>query len=482
MPTIRGRIISGLSWQGASVALQALTQLAVLAILARYIAPEAFGIVAAANIVIAFVQMLSEAGVAPALVQSKRIHNDQIGMALLSSASLGLLFCLITWLLATPIETFFDIDQLGDVIRVLSISCVFIGIFKVPESLLLREFRFKTLLKINVVTSIVGYSLPAISLAVAGYGVWAMVIASLSQLAAKAIIMYAVRPVSLRINMRMGETGKLFHFGAGFTLVRFFSYIIIQADRFVTGKFLGSVGLGYYHVAAQLATMPVTYVADIFDNVLFSTMSSIQGDKIRLRKIYSVALTAGMLPMGLLGVFMAMNGEELVRVIFGERWLVAADSFAILSIGGAFRMGIRVSDVLNRSVGAVYQAATMKMLLAALVIIACLLGQYRGIEGVASGILASHIIGFFLTAQLSAKILGTRFIELFQMIAIVLASMTVLAITNYLTANYLLEGVGNNAMRILGCAFVDALILMLAVLFFRSPIMGYLKPLLRASS
>lgn len=482
MASLRDKIIHGLSWKTASVVLQATTQIIVLAILARYLEPDAFGIVAAANVVIAFIQMLSEAGVGPALIQRKNIDENYIGIALILSTSLGLLFSGVIWGLSDYIESFFGMNGLAEVVQALSITFVFIGMYKVPENLLFRSFRFKELLKINLISITIGYSLPAILLAVNGYGVWSMVIASICQIVLKAIILFSISPVSLKVTLSIRNIKDLTHFGAGITLIRFWNYLVQHADKFIVGKFLGATHLGYYHMASQLAILPGKYVGDILDNVLFSAMSEIQNEKQKLQKIYSTALTLGMLFMGLIGTFMALNGKEIIGIIYGEKWIVAANSFSILALGAVFRIGTRLSDALNRSVGVVYQAANRKMLLAVVTITFALVGNNWGVEGVAVAILFSNVFSFVVTSQLSTQSIDMQLTVFIKNIMFVFLCIVMLVLSNYIAEKYLVMSLDNNMLRLLKYTLFDASIFLVICYIFRTQLSMHLRQLIGARS
>src|SRR5207244_12647644 len=73
------RTLAGLAWTGGGKAVYAVLRLLVLFLLARLLSPADFGVVGAAGVVIGFSSILSELGVAPAIVQRpERIEENPI--------------------------------------------------------------------------------------------------------------------------------------------------------------------------------------------------------------------------------------------------------------------------------------------------------------------------------------------------------------------------------------------------------------------
>ena len=68
----------GFFWSAGGKAINAISQIVVLVVLARLISPKSFGIVQAALIVIGFAKVFSHMGIGPALVQFYFIFRDWI--------------------------------------------------------------------------------------------------------------------------------------------------------------------------------------------------------------------------------------------------------------------------------------------------------------------------------------------------------------------------------------------------------------------
>src|SRR5690554_6679211 len=93
-------------WTLSGVSSQALLQIIVVAILARLLVPEAFGVVGAALIFVSFASILSQIGMGPALVQRLSITEHHIRVAFTISTLIG--FCLsILFYFIAPLISYF---------------------------------------------------------------------------------------------------------------------------------------------------------------------------------------------------------------------------------------------------------------------------------------------------------------------------------------------------------------------------------------
>ena len=76
--TLSHRTVGALSWMFVNAGGQIALQITVLAVLARLVSPQQFGLVAAMVIVITFSEIISDCGIGAALIQRSRLTDDDI--------------------------------------------------------------------------------------------------------------------------------------------------------------------------------------------------------------------------------------------------------------------------------------------------------------------------------------------------------------------------------------------------------------------
>jgi PST family polysaccharide transporter len=393
-----------MAWVAWGSGATALLKILVLVVLTRLLTPADFGLVSAALVVIAFSLNFSQLGLGPALIQRPGLEPRHVSSAFYASVGLGLLVGASIWFAAPLIAQFFRMEHLTPVVRGLAFVFPIVGLATVPESLLQRDLRFRALANRDVVAYGVGYGVIGVGMALLGWGVWALVMAQVSQVLVRTIILMRLSPTLIPARPTWRSFVELMEYGVGQSMSRVGVILANQVDNLVVGRWLGAVRLGEYSRAYQLMSVPTGLLGDVLDKVLFPTMARVQDDPRRLAAAFLQG--TGLLALVTLpvGVVAAIVAPELVSVAFGPRWAGLVAPFQVLALGMMFRVCYRMSDSLSRATGKVYRRAWRQGLFALLVFFGALLGQTRGVVGVAGGVLVAFFINYLSMSQLSLEI------------------------------------------------------------------------------
>ena len=162
------RTIKGGMWQSIAMVVHALLQVVVIAVLARLISPEEFGVFAIVSVLTAFVLFISEAGFGPSLIYQRTLTAGHVNAAFTSTIVLSFLFAIGLWISAPQLGIFFENEQVTAVTRWVCLSIPFTVFGTVSKSLLERELQFKRIMWANTISFAVGYALVAVVLAFFG--------------------------------------------------------------------------------------------------------------------------------------------------------------------------------------------------------------------------------------------------------------------------------------------------------------------------
>ena len=395
------RTVSGLLWTGFGKGAYGVLQLVVVAVLARHVAPADFGLVSASMIVIALSSIVSQLGMGPALVQRSELERRHVDTAFTASVLLDTLLGAAIWLGAPLASGFFRIDGVQPVLRALAWVFPLQGLATVAESLMKRELRFRSLANLDVVSYGLGYGVVGVTLAVLGWGVWALVIGQIAQNVVKTGLLLSWQPPRLRSFPERRAFRELMYFGAGFTVAKIANQLAAQGDYLVVGRFLGPAPLGFYGRAYNLMSAPASGFGTILDAVLFPAMARVQHSAQRLAAAYRRGVALIALVFLPLSAVMVLVAPEVIAVLLGPRWTPVIGPFQVLAAGMLFRSSSKIADSLARATGSVYRRAWRQILYAALVVGGAWLGQHWGITAVAWGVLFAITVNFLLMAQLS---------------------------------------------------------------------------------
>ena len=407
--TLTAQTASGLSWFYLSTMTFMVANLAYTATLSRLLSPAAFGLMAVANLVVLFIQFFARMGLGSALVQKPDLSEEEIRAASTAGIALGLACMAFVWILAPAFTVLFRTPGLTPVLRGLSVSFVFMGWSMTGLGLLRRELRFRTLSIISAGTYVFGYLVVGVGLALLGAGVWSLVAAAVAHGATLAIAQYAVLRHPLRPVLRWEPYRAVCGYGARLAGAHLLDYGGSNVDTFTVSRVASTAVLGQYTRAYYLVFQPLTnYLAQALTNVLFSTLSRIQQDLGRLRRAYFSVLSLGNLMLFPICAGIAVAAHELVLVVLGPQWNLAAGLVPWFALAGGCHVVSQLTQLLaearaelNRSL--VVQTVFIVALVLFLVIV--LPVRSRGVWVIAAAVAAAELLRYVSYLALARRVL-----------------------------------------------------------------------------
>ena len=283
MSSITGRLIKGSMWLSLSRAV--VNGLATLStfVLARYLAPSDFGLVALATTMLMIVTTVTELSLAQALIHHEAPQESHFSAAWTLNAGRGLILCLFLAACAYPASAVYDDPRLVGVMIALGVS-VFLSSLTNPRLVMLqRELIFWQEFVLNVSQKFTGF-VASVAIAVIYHSYWALVIGTLVSQVANVLTSYLVLPFRPRITFR--HTREFFSFSAWLAASQIINTLNWRFDYLLIGKVLGGSALGYYTVGSRLARMPSREATLPLTQTIFPSFASIRDDPRRLAAAY----------------------------------------------------------------------------------------------------------------------------------------------------------------------------------------------------
>lgn len=405
----------GFTWIGLGIITQGLIRVGVLAVMARLVSPRDFGLIGIAFIFTNFAERIGQIGVGAAFVQRSEVSDDDRKTAWCLSIISGLGIALILSACAPYVATFFKEPQVVPILRALAFGFVVDGVGVVSDSLLQRDLKFREIVRAETAALVAGIAGVGIILGVLGWGVWALVASNLAFRFLRTTLLVASCPVSFKGSVSVVSAKRLLSTGVGFSLGKVLNFLSLQGDNFVVGRVLGAEVLGMYTRAYQAMTLPAMYVGQAFDRVLFPAMAQKQADVASLKRGLLGTLEVATLVALPVSVGMHLLSQELVVVLFGERWRAIIPVLSILSLGVFFRTTYKCSDVLIRSQGRVYNYAAGQACYTAVIVIGSFFGAtHYGITGVAYAVVVGVAVNYLVMTRIAASLVRASWREVFR--------------------------------------------------------------------
>lgn len=403
---------AGLKWSAAGKLLsQAFTWVVTLALL-RLLAPADYGLVALSSVVIATIAAIADVGMGASLVQARDVNRTELARAagalmLVNGAAAVLLALAAPW-----IADVFDTDDalLTSVLRVSALQFVLNALAVVPQSMAYREMRFKWLSLLDVLAAVVS-SLATLLLALAGQGVWALVLGSLGGAALRTLLLLALGTWAWP-QFALRGLGHHLRFGGAVTASRIVWQLAHQADIVVAGRTMSRDAVGLYAVVMQLATLPMQKTMSVLNQVAFPAMARLQDElpRLRARLIAAIRLLFFAAVPALWGI--AGVAPEIVELLLDERWAGAVFPLQMASLAAPLRM---LAAVLSTAIAAVGRAdLDLRNSITTFVVFvaAFMVGAHWGVDGLAASWIGAVALVFALNWPRASGVLGMRLNQL----------------------------------------------------------------------
>ncbi len=334
--SIKQKAVRGVVWSAIQNWGSQAGTLIIFFILARLLTPEAFGLVALANVFLAFMRLFLEQGFGQAIIQRQDLEPEHLNTAFWINLTIGSVVALIGFSVSGLVANAFDQPALTPILQCFSVLFVISALGQVQQSILERKFEYKTIAARWLVATFAGGA-AGITMAFLGYGVWSLV--------AQQIVYEVLGTLTLWLcsDWRPGLSVSVRHFrdlfGVGMHIMGFnyLSFFNTKANDFLVGYFFSPAALGYYSVAYRVLNVMTQLLVKTSRDVALPTFSRLQDDPERFRRAFYTAtqLTSAIAMPTFLG--MAVLSPELVRVLFGEQWLPSVPLMQVLALMGILR-------------------------------------------------------------------------------------------------------------------------------------------------
>lgn len=306
-----------------------------LAILARVLSTQDFGIAATFAMTIALLETSSNLSIRMLIVQSK--NGDSLsfqGTGHLLLALRGVVNSILLFLLAWPISHLFSIPDARWAFQCLAVVPLLRGFVHLDINRVERKMNFRP----RIITEVAPQIL--VTAAAWPFAVWlGDYSALLWLLLAKACFtlmashLLATRPY--RWNWHKPDLREIFGFAWPLLLNGTLLFLISQGDRFVVGISFSMSEFAFYAAASTLVTGVLTMVLIIHGAVMLPNLSRVKDRKEEFGQYYNVSARVLVAVSVGLGATFIVAGGPLMHLIYGHKFAVGGTLVAWLGAGKA---------------------------------------------------------------------------------------------------------------------------------------------------
>lgn len=411
---VQRTVKSGIWVSATKMSLRA-SQLLMLVILARLLAPRDFGLMGIALVTLSATRRFTDIGINAALIQDKKENIDEyLNTTWSLEIGRGILLFVILFVGAPYIAALFSEPEAADLIRVLGLIPVLYGlrnpavVYFQKDLSFHKEFIYQSSGAVVQFVVGVGYALYSPT-------VWALVFASVSKMATLFVLSYLLHGYRPWPTFELAVAKKLIHYGKWITASSIIGFLYSEGDDVFVGWYLSATALGFYQYAYRLADTPASEVSGVISKITFPAYSKLQGDTDELRGalLQTTRLTAFVTFPIAFGI--ALVAPSFVPAILGDDWRPMVLTLQILTLYGLLHSITRNFGAVWKALGRPDYIAKLGFLRVCLIAILIWPATARwGIEGTALVVVGIYLFPMLpIDVYLAAQIVEARSAQIY---------------------------------------------------------------------
>ena len=314
------KVVSGVIWRFFERFGSHAVGFLVTIVLARLLAPEAYGTVALVTAITSLLQVFIDSGFGNALIRKK----DADDLDFSSVFYFNIVICVVLYILmffgAPLIADYYEKPELVALIRVISLVLIISGLKNVQFAYVSRTMQFKkffwSTLGSTVLSALVG-----IVMAYCKMGAWALAGQMLVSNGVSTLILWVTvkwRPKRMFSFARLKE---LIKYGWKILVSGFIVTLYNDLLSLVIGKKYTSADLAYYDRGQKLPRMITDPIVTAVDSALLPAMADEQDNLESLKEMTRKSVKVCAYVMWPIMLGFAVCGESFVSLILSDKWL-----------------------------------------------------------------------------------------------------------------------------------------------------------------
>ena len=348
--SVSGSLASGSMWSIVDNLAQQVLSFVVFAVLARFLAPDAFGLLTVAHLFILFTRMVVFDAIAMPIVRSSEPNDRLYSWVFTCCTAAGLLLAGLMFFSAGIVSSLFRAPELRTVLQGMSASVLFFGLVRAYEARLVRNMMFRQLAIRSIVSVTIG-GIIGIVLAGSGRGAMSLVVQQVTASGLALVLVVAQSRWLPRIVFDRALTRKYWDDIRQVGMSGILGFANNNGDSLLVSIFLGPYATGLYNLAKRVTSAVYLVIASSMHKVALPVFSNAGTDLAALRQGYLKIFGITLFCVAPLLCFQAVLAEPLVAAVFGAKWLPAAPIVGVLALLYLVSSIMQLNDYLYFALG-----------------------------------------------------------------------------------------------------------------------------------
>lgn len=371
--------VAGSGWLGLGAVAAKTCQTVVLLVFAAVLAPDQFGIITLAAVLLNVCVAVADLGTSTALVAFSGNADRAARSALTLALTVSMALVVAVWSTAPWLATVLQIGDEGTAVLRGVVLCVpFAAASGVSAELVRRSLDFRLRVLPDIGGNLVGAIVTVTALA-AGRGASALVIGQLAQAFLVLALFWLLRGPVVP-GWSRADARALVAFGGGWAGSTLLTLLILNVDFVVVAHRLGADDVGAYSMAFRIAYMPYLLIAMVVGGSLFAHLARMSGAAAGRAAVDAAVLVQALVVPLYAGLLVLAPGLTLL----GDAWAPGVPALRWLAVHGLVLSALEVLVVVLKAAGRTTDILVLTSLHLALLLPLLLLVVDRGITAVAA--------------------------------------------------------------------------------------------------
>lgn len=332
---LQNKVINATKWSAMTEIAAKLVSPITNMILARILAPEAFGVVATVTMIVSFAEMFTDAGFQKYLVQHQFKDEEEkfnnANVAFWTNLGISILLWITIFIFREKIAISVGNPGLGNVIAIASFQLLLTSFSSIQMALYRRDFDFKTLFLVRMVAVFIPFAV-TVPLAILGLKYWALIIGTITMQFSNAIVLTLKSKWKPKLYYNLKILKEMISFSIWSLIEAISIWLTTWADTFIIGNALNQHYLGLYKTSTSMVNTLMVLITGSTTPVLFSTLSRLQDDEVKFNRIFLKFQRLISIIVFPLGVGVYLYSDLATQILLGSQWGEASGVIGIWAL------------------------------------------------------------------------------------------------------------------------------------------------------
>ncbi|MGH8223762.1 MAG: oligosaccharide flippase family protein [Woeseiaceae bacterium] len=343
--TLKQRALRAGGWSFAGYGLSQAIRLGGNLVMTRLLAPEMFGVMAMATMVLVILGMISDIGLRHTIIQSRRGDDPAfLDTAWVLQIGRGVALWLLALLLSgalylanlagiVPAQSVYAAPELPLVIAVNSLAAVILGFQSTRVATAHRRLEQKRLVQIELAGHLAALA-TMIALGTATRSIWAIVAGGLIGSLTATVLGHAwLSGHPNRFRWDQTSLHELIRFGKWLFVSSIMTVLAFNGDRLLLGGFVDAKVLGLYAIATLITGAVEGGLGKVFGAISLPALSEVaRNEPWRLREVYYRLRIAGDLVLLFMAGLLFATGQLVIDILYDPRYSAAGGMLQVLAL------------------------------------------------------------------------------------------------------------------------------------------------------